>query len=190
MNQNIIVIDWPPGSGKSTLVRSLVSEFSKYWLIPVQSVTTRAKRFSWESEHTFVSPEEFYWLLQSGKILTVWKRTPEYPDLCWIITPARENTIAILGRSGAEDAYQYCKSNGINFTYIWLYAQANILEKRLLERWDSVESVSKRLLWLDLWKDIQIPLGDNSLILDTCNKTKEEIFFLVKTHVSNILQSK
>lgn len=145
MNQKLNVIDGPPGSGKSTLLRSLTAEFSDFWLTPIQSITTRARRFPEESEHLFVIPEDFDLFFQTGKLLTVWKRTLEYPDWCWVFLPVRENTIAILGRSGEEDAYKYCKSNWVDFTYIWLHTQADIIEKRLLERWDSKESIKKKI---------------------------------------------
>ncbi len=134
--KNIYCFVGPSGCGKTTITKALKD---KYGYTDIESYTTRPPRFSGETGHVFVSPDEFHRL---GDIYAY----NQYNGYEYGITAnlIESNDLYVVEPSGVEDILnRYKGEKGIKV--FGIDASADVLIERMEARGDAAEMIINRL---------------------------------------------
>ncbi len=152
MENKVLIIVSGTASGKSTVIRELVK---KHKFKEVKYFTTKPKRNELDSDYHFVSDEEFYEMLESGKFIEFRKyfvnvKTPEGKTrkALWKYATAKtlkvDNTLQVmqLPIDGALEVYKHLNEQAV---LIYLDCDESIRRERALKRGDLEAEVDRRL---------------------------------------------
>lgn len=142
--KHIIALHSPSWAWKSEVMAHILSEFKEILLLP--NSTTRQKRWEKDNDYIFLTKVEFLRMrrqrkiIQSTKIETLWVK-----EYYWIMSPQNPISLVALDEPWLIKIWDICKKSNIRFTKIYLDVREPIRISRMAKRWDSEESISKRV---------------------------------------------
>lgn len=144
-NNQIIALYWASGSGKSEIIKYILETYSQ--VEKLLNCTTRQKRNWVDNDYVFLSKEEFLKKRRKNEIIESTKiETDGIKQYYWIVKPEWIWTkVVSLDGKWIKIVSKYCEKNNIDFISIWLNVDENERIYRMIERWDSIESVNKRV---------------------------------------------
>lgn len=137
----LYLIMGPSGSGKTSIVSRLKEE---YGYMPVKPYTDRPRRSPAEDNYTFVSEDEFHAI--KGKEQMVGFGEYDGHQYGATIKQLSCSDLYIVEPDGARDVLARCAADGRRPVHvIGVTAPYHILEERLVNRGDQVQTVRRRL---------------------------------------------
>lgn len=175
-NGKTIVLFGKSGTGKSTIEKMLITEGYK----KAKSLTTRTPRDGEIDgvDYYFTNKERLAKLVANGDIVEV----ANYLGQTYALTRGEcgPNTVVVVELDGLR---QLKENEDLSIYAVYLKADIDVLEKRMIERGDTVDKVQERLE-----KDVKLFVGAETkadLILDVNELSPEEITEII---IKNILQ--
>jgi len=147
MKEKILVIAGASGSGKTTIVKSLVEKYPNYFEISV-SYTTRAPRAQEVNgrDYHFITRDEFEKKIERKDFAEYAEYAGNYYGTELDVDRVKENKkirILEIEKKGVESV----KKMEIPAKYLYIYSPINALHKRILQRaFISEDELSKRLM--------------------------------------------
>lgn len=147
----IFIISAPAGTGKTTLVRLLTSEFPQ--IKQSLSFTTRPKRGNEEQgvHYQFISEEEFQGKIASGEFLEYAKVHGHFygTSKMWVEAEIAKghHVILVIDTQGAKELMKKIAA----ITIFIKPPSIEVLKERLLHRQtDSIEEIARRIEWAEV----------------------------------------
>lgn len=160
--QNIIMIMGKSGAWKTTLLTHLNTHFK---LGHVCNYTTRVEREWEETEYNHISVSDFLEKIIKQEII-------EYVNFggiwYWIEKPTTDCCLIMIPEWYAQ-MVRWCIKNNVGYKLIYLDMDNKIRIKRLIARWDSLQSVISREAddkYLDIFKTLANKIYSNDWELD------------------------
>ncbi|MGE5438037.1 MAG: hypothetical protein ACM3O3_12560 [Syntrophothermus sp.] len=167
------------GSGKTTICNIL---HDKYGLNQIESYTTRAKRTDNETGHTFITPEEFKQLRDSGVVCCydVYEENEYGCD----IEHVENNELYVVNYAGVQYLKEHYKGDK---QIICIYIDSNELTRivRMIERGDSKENILKRLNY-DKDDFYNVELNCDCTFMNNYNTSLDKLVDEIYTYINQV----
>lgn len=180
----IVIIEGPSGVGKDTIINALIEKYPHKFGRPINA-TTRKMRENESQGHPylFISEEEFFKLRESGEIFEQTIRHGSYRGM----RKSSFDEILNSGKVALRDVDRFGLEavRGVyghdNVIGIFLTAPKEEIKKRMIERNEPIESMTKRLEDYDTFIE-NAKYYDYTIENIDKDKTVEEILNLIHTN--------
>lgn len=139
-----LILTWVSWSWKTAILDRLVNEYPSKFAKPVQ-FTTRKPRDDWELDnYVFLTKAQFFSKLDNWDFIWFTKYEDNYYGISTHFNTSISN-IFIVEPVGRTTLKKYFHTNGIPYKWYYLDISEADVTKRMISRWDTVNTIEKRL---------------------------------------------
>lgn len=144
MNKKQIILVWPSGSWKSSLMERLIENDGNTFCRPIQFTTRKPRSDSELDSYVFLTKEQFFKKLDNWDFLEFTQYNWEYYAISKYIDLNKVNIFIVepVGRTSLE---KYFKQNSIQFASFFVSITKEEAKNRMMDRWDSLKKIEERL---------------------------------------------